>query len=734
MVDGKGMEVSPGVKQLIEHAKRKKEEARHNFLGLNHWLLALFERHAPMAEAMVKNINSENLRKMLFARIQEGELGKEVAETEVVQQASDRAAQKGKSQITERDVVYVLLLMAGYEILDADGTTLPLTEKPPTLPESPNVQSQPPLSGNGETSKVTGETPTLDQFGRDLTKEARSGNLRPLVGREDEVQLMIETLCRTTKRNPVLIGPAGVGKTAIVEGFAQKVISDNVPAFLKNSRIIALQPSILVAGAHYAGELDKRMQAILSEAKNQGIILFIDEIHTIMGTGGMIGTSDIGSMLKPALARGDIAVIAATTDDEYRKFIENDTALERRFQPIRVHELNPEQTFIILQSVREVLATKRNVKMEDGILRWLIHFGDQNMRNRHFPDKAVDLLEQCVAHSLAIGKNIVELSDAQEVGQRMVGMPLSLEKRLKNLEYRLSQQGILSAEEIQVIVNRLQVTMRGLDLRSGRPNAVLLLSGDAASNSDVLAEALSKELFGSTDRVISIDFSRFTHPSDISLLVGAPPGYVGYSDSLPLHRLAQIPWCILRFENLDQCVSSVRTFISQGLETGMIVDGRGKPLYFSDTVVLITSDVRVSVQHGLGFRAEVEQIKSDDIFKAVVESIGLEVAEQVDLFVPGIAKTGGLTKKWIEENLLKDLAERYLSQGIELHWDQTTIDWLTKRQEDYLSERDWERWVDETLSPALIPFIPRSGKGKIIALNVKMNDNKVVVESIEKEI
>ena len=733
MVDGKGMEVSPGVKQLIEHAKRKKEEARHNFLGLNHWLLALFERHAPMAEAMVKNINSENTRKMLLARIQEGELGKEVAETDVIQQASERAAQKGKPQITERDVVYVLLFMAGYQIQDADGTTLPITEKPSTLPESPNVQSQPPLSGNAETSNVTGETPTLDQFGRDLTKEARSGNLRPLVGREDEVQLMIETLCRTTKRNPVLIGPAGVGKTAIVEGFAQKVISESVPAFLKNSRIIALQPSILVAGAHYAGELDKRMQAILSEAKNQGIILFIDEIHTIMGTGGMMGTSDIGSMLKPALARGDIAVIAATTDDEYRKFIENDTALERRFQPIRVHELNPEQTFTILQSVREVLATKRNVKMEDGILRWLIHFGDQNMRNRHFPDKAVDLLEQCVAHSLAIGKNIVELSDAQEVGQRMVGMPLSLEKRLKNLEYRLSQQGILSVDEIQVIVNRLQVTMRGLDLRSGRPNAVLLLSGDAATNSDVLAEALSKELFGSTDRVISIDFSRFTHPSDISLLVGAPPGYVGYSDSLPLHRLAQIPWCILRFENMDQCVSSVRTFISQGLETGMIVDGRGKPLYFSDTVVLITSDVRVSVQHGLGFKAEVEQIKSEDIYKAVVESVGLEVAEQVDLFVPGIAKTGGLTKKWIEENLLKDLAERYLSQGIELHWDQTTIDWLTKRQEDYLSERDWERWVDETLSPALIPFIPRSGKGNIVALNVKMDDNKVIVESIEKE-
>ena len=731
MSEENGMEMTIGAKRLLETAAQKMQESRHAYLGVNHWMLALLERHSAMAESMVQNLNADDTRKLLLDRVLRGDLGTALEEIKLVQFASERAKQRGKTIIAERDIAFAILQAAGYQIQDGDGASFPVVER--DEPSSEQQESNPFKENIQNSAPETGSTPTLDQFGRDLTREARDGKLRPLVGRDEEVQLMIETLCRTTKRNPVLIGPAGVGKTAIVEGLAQRVVSGNVPDFLKKSRVIALQPSTLVAGAHYAGELDKRMQSILKEATGEGILLFIDEIHTIMGTGGMMGTSDIGSMLKPALARGEIACIAATTDDEYRKFIETDTVLERRFQPIRVHELNVEQTFIVLKSVRDGLATRRNVEMDDGILRWLIQFGDQNMRNRHFPDKAVDLLEQCVAHALAIGRNVVDLTDAQEVAQRMVGMPLSLEIRLQNLEEHLTQQGILSEDEIQALINRLQVTMRGLDLRSGRPNAVLLLSGDAATNSDVLSEALSSELFGATDRIITIDFSRFTHPADISLLVGAPPGYVGYSDSLPLHRLAQIPWCILRFENMDQCVSSVRSFIAQGLETGMIVDGRGKPLYFSDTVILITADVLISMHQGIGFKTEAVQVKSEDVVKAITESIGQEIAEQIDLFIPGLAKSGGLTQKWLEEHLLTDLTNRYLGQGVELHWDQTTINWLASQQEQYLSERDWERWVDEALSPAIIPHIPKKGKGKLIAVNVKIDENKVVIEPMNQE-
>ena len=377
-----------------------------------------------------------------------------------------------------------------------------------------------------------------------------------------------------------------------------------MPAPLQGVRIISLQPSVLVAGADTRGDLEKRMQGILQEAAQNRVILFIDEIHTIIGAGGMVGTNDLGALLKPALARGEIAVISATTDDEYRRFIESDTALERRFQPIRVNELNPEQTFQVLSALREQLGAKYKVQVEDDVLDWLIQFGQQFMKNRHFPDKAVDLLEQSVAHAVAKGLPTLSLEDAQEVAQRMVGMPLSLETRLANLQKTLAEQGLMRPEEVQGLLNRLQVTMRGLDVRASRPNAVLLLSGAAAESSETLARTIAGALFGDPERVVTIDLSRMVHPEDVSLLVGAPPGYVGYSDTLPLHRLAQIPWCVVRFENVDLCHPSIRAVITQGVLEGRLTDGRGKPIYFSDTVIMMTAEITLQTQHSLGFRLQ----------------------------------------------------------------------------------------------------------------------------------
>jgi ATP-dependent Clp protease ATP-binding subunit ClpC len=296
---------------------------------------------------------------------------------------------------------------------------------------------------------------------------------------------------------------------------------------LKNARIIALHPSMLTAGAGYAGELEKRMKAIMAEASQDGIILFIDEIHTIMGAGGMMGTTDIASILKPALARGSLAVVAATTDEEYRRYIEHDSALERRFQPIRINEVTPEITLKILEDLTGELGKKHNITVEPGVLKFLIGFAQQFMRNRHFPDKGVDLLEQCYAHAITQNSDSVDLAGAQVVAQRMVGMPLSLDKRLANLRDCLNQQAVLPTKAVGQLMDRLQVTLRGLDLRTTRPNAVVLLSGDAAHISERLASTLAEALFGSPDRVITIDFSRMWHAEDINLLVGAPPGYVG---------------------------------------------------------------------------------------------------------------------------------------------------------------------------------------------------------------
>ena len=436
-------------------------------------------------------------------------------------------------------------------------------------------------------SKAKSPTSALNFFGRDLTRAAREGKLSPLVGREAELQLVIETLLRRTKRNPVLVGPAGVGKTAIVEGLAQLIVAGRVPDLLQGVRLIALQPSALVAGASMPGELENRMQSILAEASQEGIILFIDEVHALIGAGGTAGTGDLASQLKPALARGDLACIAATTDEEYRRFIETDSALERRFQPVRVEEPTVDQTLQVLNKLGSELARLRRVEITDGVLAYLVQFADQHMRNRQFPDKAVDLLEQCVAHALAQNKRAVDVTDAEAVAQRTAGMPLNLGSRLSDLTVQLTDRALLTPADIEMLVSHLQVTLSGLCLRPVRPDAVVLLTGPAVANSEKLAETIAGVLYGSERRVVALDFGRFTSPSDISLLVGAPPGYVGYSDTLPMHRVAQLGWCVVLGTNVHACHPQVLEVFAQALASGYLTESRGRRIYLSDAIVLL---------------------------------------------------------------------------------------------------------------------------------------------------
>ena len=717
MAQGKMADLTTGAKRLVEAAVAKRDEAKHSYMGINHWLLVLFERHGPMAELLLGNTDIPGMTRTLAGKLKQADLGAALDVQVVIDLSLESARSRGKTQATERDLAAAILKTAGYNL--SEGST-------------------PAASGEAATAAPAAgasRTPTLDQYGRDLTQAARDGKLSRIVGRQEETDLMMETLCRRTKRNPVLIGPAGVGKTAIVEGLANRVVDGSVPAMLKGVRIVSLQPSVLVAGTDIRGELEKRVQAVLHEAALAGVILFIDEIHTIVGAGGAAGTNDIGALLKPTLARGEIAVIAATTDDEYRRFIEADTALERRFQPIRVNEPSPEQTFQILTVLRDDLSKRYAVQVEDDVLVWLIQFGQNFMKNRYFPDKAVDLLEQAVAHCVAHGANALGLPDAQEVAQRMVGMPLSLETRLNSLQNQLQAQGLMQEDEITILLSRLQVTMRGLDLRSGRPNAVLLLAGAAAESSETLAGVIAGALFGDPERVVSIELSRMVHPEDISLLVGAPPGYVGYSDALPLHTLAQIPWSVVRFENIDLCHPSVRAVINQGIQDGRLTDGRGKPIYFSDTVVLLTADIILETQRPLGFqlKADVEGSAGADIFRSVAESIGEPLAEQVDLFLPGV-RPMEISKEWLKDQLLADLSQRYLKQGLRLEWDATLVEWLAASRQQFQSAHDWERWVDYSLSPAIVEYLPKPGGPKVVAVTVKMAQDGLVIEPNESKL
>ena len=692
--------LSPGALLLVDAALRHQMDAP--ILGVNHWLLALMERHGPMAESLTVGIEAKTLRAYFQKQLADNKVGEPLDSQTVSARAAARASARGKEVASERDLAAVILEAGGYSVM-IESSGIPTAHTPA------HATSEGPVGGlaNEWEPRAKRPTPTLEKFGRDVTADAAAGRLSPMIGRDEEVRLIIETLCRRTKRNPVLVGPAGVGKTAIIEGLAQRIVRGDVPPLLQNARVVALQPSTLISGAESYPQMVKRLQAVVQEASQDGLLLFVDEVHSLVGAGGQAGTGDMASLLKPPLARGDIACIAATTDDEYRQYIEADPALERRFQPLRVQELTPEQTLAVLLSLRETLAQARGVSVSEDVLRRLIDLAQRFLRNRHFPDKAVDLLEQCVAHALAEGKAAVEPDDAEAVVQRLVGMPLSLDTRLSDLRRDLATGGLLTPGEAAAVLSHLQVSLSDLDVRPTRPNAVALLLGHAAENGEALADALALTLYGGADRVIAIDFSRFGEAHDISMLIGSPPGYVGYSQSLPIHKLAQMPWCVLLCENVHACHPFVRELLQQALASGLFTDAGGRRLYLSNAVVVLTARVDGTAHRAMSFR-HTDDSSEDEARSGAVQELGQGFVDESDVVCAG-AEPGPAGQRRAQQALLSDLRDRYGRHSVTLTWDEGLADWLTAHVGPHPRSRDWERLIDERLSPLLVSHLPGPG-------------------------
>jgi ATP-dependent Clp protease ATP-binding subunit ClpC len=715
-----GVGLTPGAAQLIESALVEQRKRGHAILGVNHWLLVLVDRHGPMAEGMAKGFTAAALRPYLREQLDRAVLGDPLDPETVERSARQCAAARGRAAPAERDIAAAILLAAKYEL--PEGALRPTGSTPTGPSASKRVEEAP---------RAKRPTPTLDKLGRDLTREAREGRLGPRTGREAETDLMIETLCRHTKRNPVLVGPAGVGKTAIVEGLAQRIVGGQVPEPLRNVRVIAIQPSTLIAGAGHIGEFAQRMETILSEASQDGVVIFIDEVHSIMGLGGPVGTSDVSSMLKPALARGDLACIAATTDEEYRRFIESDAALERRFQPVRVQELGPQETLQVLVALSEGLARQRGVTIGEPVLRRLIELATRYLRNRHFPDKAVDLLEQCIAAAVSRGQRSVELADAQAVVERSVGFPVAVNPSADALNERLAEFVRLPQDHLVALANRLAVTLRGLDVRPNRPNAVVLLVDEAADHSEPISRGLAQALFGDPQRVITIPFERFQSPHDVTELLGAPPGYVGYSDHLAIHDLAQIPWCVVLCQRVDLCRPQFRAVLSRGLAEGHWTDGRGKRVYMSDAVVVLTAHSTRSEPRSagtLGFGRGTSDI--DEHRPLVIDTFEPELLALCNVVCDRMgAETAH--ERQLTVRLLDELARRYRAHRLEITWDKSFVEWVDRRRAAQQSEAEWECWVDEELSPLLLRHLPASESASARSLTLLWDGSvRVVLDPI----
>lgn len=709
---------TPGAKRLLDW-KMDPSAASHGKWGVNNWLQTAMELYAPMAERLSPGLQAQLLRRKVKEQIANGELGDNLAPDEVEKRAIAYASLSGKTTISEADVVSVLLQAAGYEV--APGKPLQLKHGG-SAPESAK-------KGEAPASRVSLKTPTLERFGKNLTKLASDGGLLPLIGREEELEVVIETLCRRTKRNPVLVGPAGVGKTAIVEGLAIKVSRGEVPAFLQDMTLFALQPSTLTAGASHVGELESRMQSILEEAGQKGVVLFIDEFHSVVGSGGNPGANDIASLLKPALARGQISCIAATTDAEYRRFIEPDAALERRFQPVRVQEMTPQQTALVLCSLRDDLGKERGVEVPDEALEILIDFSNKYMRNRFFPDKAVDLLEQCVAHAVAKGKTGLTLEEVRDVAQKMVGVPSDWDLRLADLRERLTKSDLLSPSSIDRIVKRLQLSVRSIDLSPTRPNLVLMLAGAAAKRSDAIARILASAIFHSPGQIVTIDCSRLQKAEDITMLLGAPPAYIGHGQTLSIHRLLQNPWCVLALENVEYCHPSIVQVLAQGLADGYLVDAQDRRIYLSESVVLLSAAIDLPETVHVGFLKDDQPLENDGS-AFLTEALGRALMEQLDLLV---METGKAVEEKVVldryEQTLQRLRNEYELRGLHLEWDADLKDWLAKTSSN---DRLWPRILEEEIGNLLLPVLGGREKEVKAVIRVEQEQLRISITPIER--
>lgn len=449
-------------------------------------------------------------------------------------------------------------------------------------------------------SKTSDQLPTLKQFSENLTQKALTAKLDPVIGREKEIEQLIRILARRTKSNAILVGDPGVGKTAIVEGLALKIAQNQVPDILKNIQIFNLNLTTLLAGASYQGELEDRLQNLIKEVKRLGsTIIFIDEIHMIIGAGSASGAMTAANILKPALARGDLNVIGATTADEFRQYIEKDPALERRFEPIKVDEPSREDALQILKSVSAKLTKHHGITIDDQVIESAVDLSVRYVPDRFLPDKAIDLLDEATSGAKISGKSAITIEDLKTVLSQRTGIPitsLTQEESLKlmNLEEQLNQQIIGQGQAVKAISDVIKRSRAGLKDPS-RPIGSFLLLGPTGVGKTELAKALARTVYQSEKAMVRLDMSEFTEAHTADKLIGAPPGYVGYEEGGQLtNPIRRHPYSLILMDELEKAHPKVFDIFLQVLEDGRLTDSQGHTADFKNTIIIMTSNIDVS--------------------------------------------------------------------------------------------------------------------------------------------
>ena len=742
---------TPRAKKVIEYSMEEARNLNHNYVGTEHILLGLLREQEGVAAQVLMNLG----------------LKLEEVREEVLNLLGHGLEGEGSSERGGREGVGV------------------------------GGQASESSSSRGSKSK----TPALDSFGRDLTELARQGKLDPVIGREREIERAIQILCRRTKNNPVLLGEAGVGKTAIVEGFAQRVIAGSVPEILAEKRIVVLDLAMMVAGTKYRGQFEERIKAVMNEVRRaRNTILFIDELHTLVGAGGAEGAIDAANVLKPALARGEIQCIGATTLDEYREYIEKDSALARRFQEIIVEPTSKDETIEILKGLREKYEEHHRVQITDDAVVAAVEYSERYITARCLPDKAIDVIDEAGARVRL--RAMTRPPDLKEIDDEIEGLNKAKEEAVANQDFEKAASlrdqadklkkkkeqitrdwreksretdGVVDEEVIAEVVSKMtgvpltrlstEDSMRLMKMeddlhkkvisqdaavkaiskavrrsRSGlkdpkRPTGCFIFAGPTGVGKTLLAKALAEFMFGDADALIQIDMSEYMEKHNVSRLIGAPPGYVGYEEGGQLtEKIRRRPYAVVLLDEIEKAHPDCFNMLLQIMEEGRLTDSFGRKVDFRNVILIMTTNAgaeAIKNESSFGFQAPDSDASYDSMKERVMERIERVFRPEFigrcdDIIVFRHLTTEDL-KRVVDLELAK-IRTRLLERGLALELTDSAKEFLIKKGSnlDFGARplrRAIEQFVEDPLSENLLQGIFQ-GKDRIVIDAIKDDQDK----------
>ncbi len=810
-------------RKVMALANQEAQRFNHEYIGTEHILLGLVKEGSGVGANVLKNLEVD-LRKVRLEveklvksgpdMVTMGKLPQTPRAKKVIEYAIEEARNLNHNYVgtehlllgllREQDGVAAQVLMnLGIKLEEVREEVLNLLGAGVEQEEAPQGAAEGTRKGNRS------KTPALDSFGRDLTEMASQSKLDPVIGRKHEIERLLIVLCRRYKNNPVLLGEAGVGKTAIVEGLAQRIVNGEVPELLTDKRIVVLDLAMMVAGTKYRGQFEERIKAVMNEVRRaKNIILFIDELHTLVGAGGAEGAIDASNVLKPALSRGEIQCIGATTLDEYRKYIEKDGALERRFQQIIVESPTRDETMEILRGLRDRYEAHHRVQITDRALEAAVELSMRYVPARVLPDKAIDVIDEAGARvrlkAMTKPSRLSELevdmkklnaekdesvrnadyeraADLRDRTQRvkeekeklekewqgrrseidgvvdeeviaevvslMTGVPLTrLEKeeaeRLLELEKELHKRVISQQEAISAVARSVRRSRSGLK-DPNRPMGSFIFIGPSGVGKTLLAKTLANFMFGSDDALVTLDMSEYMEKHNVSRLVGAPPGYVGYEEGGQLtERIRRRPYAVVLLDEIEKAHPDVFNMLLQIMEEGRLTDSFGRHVDFRNTILIMTSNIgadKITHQTTFGFEkrdADTSYERMRDMLKQELENyFRPEFLNRVDEVVV-FRKLNHEDLVHIVELELGKVSKRLADHGLSLEVSDAGKEFLLEKGTDEKFgarplRRAIEHYLEDPISESLLRGL-YAGKDKLVVSTQEIDgEKKLHFEAIE---